>query len=342
MATPGVLFRSDDGGNTWEVNRRPSRAPDARRSGSPAQAGMCCHSIQVGRTRRCYIAISAAGAIPQRRRRRDLDADQQGRRSATFIRRSIRRSASACNKLLVHPARPGPSCGSRTTAASIARTTEATTGSGSTETGCPSDFGFRARARRGGPGRRLRDPGGVGRATLHARRPARRLPDRRRRRFVAAHSPNGLPRTRLGRGAARGLRAYDDGGLYFGTQSGSVLDCSAGGGEWIEAVRDPAADPLRRSARTSDVAVDPPAGNARRGGGRAEGGSSSMRATVGEALHELPVTNLLFDESRRTAAARQRLRRRRGRRGGRLLDEPLTEGSEVGSSARWPAADSRA
>jgi hypothetical protein len=32
--------------------------------------------------------------------------------------------------------------------------------------------------------------------------------------------------------------AYDEGGLYFGTQSGSVWTAPPGGDEWIEAVRD--------------------------------------------------------------------------------------------------------
>ena len=32
--------------------------------------------------------------------------------------------------------------------------------------------------------------------------------------------------------------AYDDDGLYFGTQSGSVWVSPRGGGEWIEAARD--------------------------------------------------------------------------------------------------------
>jgi molybdopterin synthase sulfur carrier subunit len=52
-------------------------------------------------------------------------------------------------------------------------------------------------------------------------------------------------------------------------------------------------------------------------------------ATVGDALRQLPVSNLLFDE-------RGELRRLINvyvdsvdARGGKLLDEPLTEGSEV-------------
>ncbi|MGZ4409724.1 MAG: WD40/YVTN/BNR-like repeat-containing protein, partial [Gaiellaceae bacterium] len=58
---PGVLFRSDDGGITWEVNRGLLEHP-TREKWQPGAGGMCCHSIQVV-DGTIYIAISAAGAF---------------------------------------------------------------------------------------------------------------------------------------------------------------------------------------------------------------------------------------------------------------------------------------
>ena len=48
---------------------------------------------------------------------------------------------------------------------------------------------------------------------------------------------NGLPERAWSAVLREGF-AYDDGGLYFGTQSGSVWTAPPGGDEWIEAVRD--------------------------------------------------------------------------------------------------------
>jgi molybdopterin converting factor small subunit len=52
-------------------------------------------------------------------------------------------------------------------------------------------------------------------------------------------------------------------------------------------------------------------------------------STVGQALRELPLTNLLFDESGELRRLVNVYVDGVDARGGRLLDEPLTEGSEV-------------
>src|SRR5262249_7346175 len=58
---PGVLFRSDDGGRTWQLNRALFEHP-TRERWQPGAGGMCTHSIQlVGGA--IYVAISAAGAF---------------------------------------------------------------------------------------------------------------------------------------------------------------------------------------------------------------------------------------------------------------------------------------
>jgi sulfur-carrier protein len=52
-------------------------------------------------------------------------------------------------------------------------------------------------------------------------------------------------------------------------------------------------------------------------------------STVGEALRQLPVTNLLFDESGELRRLVNVYVDGTDARGGRLLDEPLTDESEV-------------
>jgi photosystem II stability/assembly factor-like uncharacterized protein len=63
-ADPGVLFRSDDGGETWEPNRGILEHP-TRDRWLPGAGGMCCHSVQLdpGNPNRMYVAITAAGTF---------------------------------------------------------------------------------------------------------------------------------------------------------------------------------------------------------------------------------------------------------------------------------------
>lgn len=59
---PGVLFESDDGGATWELNRGLYEHP-ARASWQPGGGGLCLHSIATwpGEPDRLAVAVSAAG-----------------------------------------------------------------------------------------------------------------------------------------------------------------------------------------------------------------------------------------------------------------------------------------
>ena len=63
-AAPGVLFRSDDGGATWEVVEGLLNHP-TRERWHPGAGGMCCHSIQLdpADVKRLHIGISAAGVF---------------------------------------------------------------------------------------------------------------------------------------------------------------------------------------------------------------------------------------------------------------------------------------
>ena len=63
-AAPGVLFRSDDSGESWEVNEALLNHP-TRERWNPGAGGMCTHSIQLDPAEpNCmYIGISAAGVF---------------------------------------------------------------------------------------------------------------------------------------------------------------------------------------------------------------------------------------------------------------------------------------
>jgi photosystem II stability/assembly factor-like uncharacterized protein len=63
-AAPGVLFRSDDSGATWEPVEGLLTHP-TRERWHPGAGGMCCHSIQLdpADVERLHIGISAAGVF---------------------------------------------------------------------------------------------------------------------------------------------------------------------------------------------------------------------------------------------------------------------------------------
>src|SRR6266516_3636627 len=62
--TPAALFRSGDGGATWEPVQSLLEHP-TREKWNPGAGGLCCHSIQMDPSdpQRIYIAISAAGGF---------------------------------------------------------------------------------------------------------------------------------------------------------------------------------------------------------------------------------------------------------------------------------------
>ena len=97
--------------------------------------------------------------------------------------------------------------------------------------------GLRVRARSGcrGPGRRLRDPRGVGEQhfTPDGRLGVYRTEDGGASWELAS---GGLPQPAWGAVMREGF-SYDDSGVYFGTQSGSVFASTDGGAGWTEVAR---------------------------------------------------------------------------------------------------------
>jgi hypothetical protein len=103
---PGVLFRSDDGGETWQPNRGILEHP-TRERWVPGAGGMSLHSIQLDpRDRqRMYVGITTAGVfrsddgggswIP---RNKDVAAD--------YLGEPYPEVGQCPHKLLLHPTRP--------------------------------------------------------------------------------------------------------------------------------------------------------------------------------------------------------------------------------------------
>ena len=103
---PGVLFRSDDAGETWEPNRGILEHP-TRDRWFPGAGGLCCHSIQFDPSdpQRIYVGVTSAGAFR---------SDDGGRTwlpvnknvMADFLPTPYPEVGQCVHKLLLHPARP--------------------------------------------------------------------------------------------------------------------------------------------------------------------------------------------------------------------------------------------
>jgi hypothetical protein len=230
---PGVLFRSDDGGETWEVNRGILEHA-TRGEWFPGAGGMTLHSIQLDpRDRgRIYVGITAAGTF-----RSDDGGDTWIPRNkhvaADYLGDPYADVGQCTHKLLLHPARPdrlwqqnhcgvyvSDDCGD--------------TWARLDGNGLPSDFGFPIAI----------DPEDPDAAVV--------FPETG---FEYHYSPGGRPavyRTQ-DRGASwepitdglpeqgwvavlREASAFHAGSVYFGTQSGSFF-VLADDDTWIEAVR---------------------------------------------------------------------------------------------------------
>jgi photosystem II stability/assembly factor-like uncharacterized protein len=229
---PGVLFRSDDGGVRWEVNRGLLEHP-TRERWQPGAGGMCCHSIQlVDGT--MYIAISAAGAFRSEDRGESWTPINKDV-AAEFMPDKYPEVGQCVHKLLVHPRRPDRlwqqnHCG-------VYRSDDRGDNWDRLDgNGLPSSFGFALAL----------DPEDPDVAYV--------IPEESQEHHYTAEGRLGVYRTGDGgaswelmsnglpdRAWAAVLRegfAYDDGGVYFGTQGGSVWVAPRGGAQWTEAARD--------------------------------------------------------------------------------------------------------
>ena len=133
---PGVLFRSDDSGASWQVNEGVL-GHETRDKWTPGAGGLITHSITLDPD---DAQRSGSGSRPQASSAPRMAAPPgrprtTARRPASSPTTSSPRSASACTRCSLMPVGRAAS-GSRTIAASTAPTTVAAAGSVSTATAC--------------------------------------------------------------------------------------------------------------------------------------------------------------------------------------------------------------
>jgi photosystem II stability/assembly factor-like uncharacterized protein len=230
---PGVLFRSDDGGSTWEANSGLLEHP-TRERWQPGAGGMCLHSIQLDPSDadRLYVAISAAGAFRTDDGGETWTPANKGV-AADFMEDDKFPEVGQCvHKLLLPPANPDRlwqqnHCG-------VYRSDDrGETWERLEANGLPSGFGFPIALEPSNPDVAYVVPeeGAENRVTSDGRLGVYRTGDGGKTWSLHA---DGLP-DRAWVAVLREGMAYDDGGVYLGAQSGSVFALSTGDGSWTEA-----------------------------------------------------------------------------------------------------------
>ena len=232
-ADPGVLFRSDDAGETWEPNLGVLEHP-TRDRWFPGAGGLCCDSIQLdpGDPQRMYVCIASAGTL------RSDDGGQtwlpvNKNVAADYLGTPYGEIGQCVHKLLLHPAQPerlwqqnhcgvyrSDNCGD---------SWERVDGNG-----LPSGFGFPI----------MIDPNDPDTAfVIPETSPEYHYgPDRQLAVYRTRDSgktweamSDGLPRPAWA-AVLREATASDADSLYFGTQSGSFFALTQGD-TWVEAAR---------------------------------------------------------------------------------------------------------
>ena len=230
---PGVLFRSDDSGQTWEAVDSLI-GHETRDKWNPGAGGMCCHSIQLDPDdpNRMYVAISAAGTFRSEDGGESWAPANAGVAADFFPDNPFPEVGQCVHKLLVHPARPERlwqqnHCGVYRSD-DYGHNWERLEGNG-----LPSGFGFPIALDRSDPDVAFVIPeeGAENRVT-----PDGRLGVYRTRDGGASWElvPSGLPEPAWV-AVLREASSFDDGGVFFGTQSGSVFATTDGGENWSEA-----------------------------------------------------------------------------------------------------------
>jgi len=227
---PGVLFRSEDGGRTWEPNRALVEHP-TRDRWQPGAGGMCLHSIQLDPDdpERLYIGISAAGTF----------RTDDGGESWTPVNKNVLAGfneedkypevGNCVHKLLIHPAKPERlwqqnHCG-------VYRSDDrGDNWERLDENGLPSEFGFPIMLDPSDPDVAyvIPEDGAEFRATAGGRLGVYKTTDAGASWQLHA---DGLPNPAW-TGVLREASSWDADGIYFGTQSGSVYSLT--NGNWSE------------------------------------------------------------------------------------------------------------
>ena len=234
---PGVLFRSEDKGATWQPNEA-LLGHETRERWNPGAGGMCLHSINVDPNdpNRLVIGISAAGVFRTDDGGESWEPVNKGT-AADFLPDPYPDVGQCVHKVLIHPANPDrlwqqSHCG-------VYRSDDRGTSWERLDgNGLPSDFGFAL----------MLDPRDPDAAFV--------IPEESAMNRVAPNDRLGVYRTRDGGsswelltnglpqqawvGVLREASAWDGqepNGLFFGTQTGSVMASPDGGESWHEAGR---------------------------------------------------------------------------------------------------------
>jgi photosystem II stability/assembly factor-like uncharacterized protein len=236
---PGVLFRSDDGVQTFSVVDGLTHH-ETRDRWNPGAGGLCCHSISLDRSNpdRMFSAISAAGAFR---------SDDGGTTwapinkdvAADFLPEDVPRDVGQCvHKLHAHPEQPARlwqqnHCG-------VYRSDDAgETWERLDTNGLPSEFGFPIMLHPRDPDTAFVIPeeGAENRVTVEGRLGVYRTRDGGK---TWTLSSTGLPEQAWSviLREAGSWDTRDPAGVYFGTQAGSVYVSPDEGEEWVEAARD--------------------------------------------------------------------------------------------------------
>jgi hypothetical protein len=234
-ATPGVLFRSGDSGKSFAVVKSVLEHP-TRDRWEPGAGGMCCHSIQLDPSdpNRMYIAISAAGAFRTDDGGESWAPKNQGVAADFFPEPDNFPEVGQCvHKLLLHPERPERlwqqnHCG-------VYRSDDrGDTWERLEGNGLPSGFGFPLALDPHDPDVAYVIPevGAENRVTPDGRLGVYRTDDGGASWSLAS---SGLPEPAWGAVMREGCSFDSEGGVYFGTQSGSVFVSTDGGAGWTEA-----------------------------------------------------------------------------------------------------------
>jgi photosystem II stability/assembly factor-like uncharacterized protein len=232
-ADPGVLFRSDDRGETWKVNRGLLEHP-TRQRWFPGAGGMCCHSIQLDpRERgRMYVGITSAGVF-----RSEDDGETwlpiNDNVEAEYLGDRYPDVGQCPHALLLHPARPDRLW--QQNHFGVYRSDDRGDSWLRLDgNGLPSGFGYPL----------MLDPNDPDKAYVIPEKgfeyhysPGRRLAVYRTRDGGESWEAmaDGLPEPAWA-AVLREASAYDPESLYFGTQSGSFFALTDGD-RWVEALR---------------------------------------------------------------------------------------------------------
>jgi photosystem II stability/assembly factor-like uncharacterized protein len=235
-AAPGVMFRSDDSGENWEVVESLLNEP-TRERWQPGAGGMCTHSIQLDPAddKVMYIGISAAGVFRSEDGGESWTPKNKGT-AADFMPDDPFPELGQCvHKLLLHPGQDGRlwqqnHCG-------VYRTDDRGENWERLEgNGLPSGFGFPIALDHRKPDTAFVVPeiGAENRVTPDGRLGVYRTDDGGKSWELAS---KGLPDqawVSVKREAMASDR-LDPPGIYLGTQSGSIFVSPDAGEEWIEA-----------------------------------------------------------------------------------------------------------